>query len=143
MRRARAFPRAALLVLSALATSGCGVEETTYSYFLISATIDQSVDDDTLLMRLGKCAVEATTSIRIEGRDLPCHRGERKLGEAQFTTNLTAGSVKFSVILTDINLRQLARGDSAPIGIAPGKTVPVSIVVKSTEPQPDGGVPGG
>lgn len=124
--------RAVLAGLVALGLSGCDDgSSVTYSYFLVPVTIDrQSVDED-LLALVAHCGAEAHVGTRRDGVDLRCVRGRipYELGKFEYTTTQTSGAVRFVVELFGINHNPLARGESMPAGIVPGKTVDVPPVV--------------
>jgi hypothetical protein len=136
----------ALVLLSLLLLPACS-EPVTYSYFVIQTKLDPSVDFE-LLNRIQACAVLAQTPVREDSGDLRCRRHfvTSELGSFEYTTSLTSGAVKFVLIANDFNGQLLARGETAPLDIVPGKTVMAQLVgsavpgAKPTpEPEPDAG----
>jgi hypothetical protein len=106
----------------------------TYSYFLIHAKLDSTVDD-ALLNRIAACAVEARTSLRTDSAQLACkqHFVTNDLGTFEYTTSLTSGAIKFVLIANDINGILMATA-------APGaKPDAGASVTAGTGTMPDGG----
>jgi hypothetical protein len=129
--------RAALLLGlgGSLALAGIGCEKSvTYSYYDIHVVLDrQSIDDDLLDIIQG-CAVLVETPLRQDSADLRCvrHRVPNDLGVFQYTSNLSSGSLLFTVIMTDFDNKLVAQGDLGPIGVAPGSApTDETLVVKA------------
>lgn len=136
----------------AFTLAGCS-GDVTYTYFNVAVTLDQEmVMDEELMELIAGCAALAETPERTDSATLRCVRGGlmMDLGTFQYTTTLTSGSIKFTVVMSGINNNPLARGESAPVGIAPGKTISASLVVKpipgaprrppDVTTMPDGGI---
>jgi hypothetical protein len=129
---------AALLAVVGLAACDDG-SSGGYSYFLVPVTIDQQSVDQELLGLIAFCGAEAKTPQGNTGADLRCVRGRipYQLGNFEYTTTQTSGSITFSVVLQGINHNPLASGESSPVGVVPGKTVEVpAIVVKAIPGAP-------
>jgi hypothetical protein len=121
----------------------------TYSYFVINAKLDATVDFE-LINRIEGCAVLAQTPLREDAADLHCRRHfvANDLGPFEYTTSLTSGAIKFVLVANDYNGVLLARGETAPLDIQVGKTVMADLVgtaapgAKPTpDPGPDAGAP--
>jgi hypothetical protein len=113
----------------------------TYSYFLIHAKLDSTVDD-ALLNRIAACAVEARTSLRTDSAQLACkqHFVTNDLGTFEYTTSLTSGAIKFVLIANDINGILMATGETPPLDIQVGKTVMADVVgTAAPGAKPDAG----
>lgn len=124
-------------------------EQVTYSYFVVQARMDRSVDF-ALLDRINACAVLAQTPQREDTADLRCrrHMVMNELGTFEYTTALTSGSIKFVLIANDFNGQLLVRGETPPLDILVGKTVTADLVGSAVpgakpmpEPEPDAGAP--
>jgi hypothetical protein len=116
----------------------------TYSYFLIEAKLDPTTVDFELINRITACAVLAQTPAREDSADLPCKRHQvvHNLGTFEYTTTLTSGAIKFVLIANDSNQMLLARGETTPLDIVPGKTVTATVVATALPaPEPDAGAP--
>ena len=124
-------------------------EQVTYSYFVVQARMDRTVDF-ALLDRINACAVLAQTPVREDSADLRCkrHMVMNELGAFEYTTSLTSGAIKFVLIANDFNGKLLIRGETAPLDIQKGKTVMAELVGRPVpgarpepEPEPDAGAP--
>jgi hypothetical protein len=121
----------------------------TYSYFVIQARLDATVDFE-LINRIEACAVLAQTPVREDQADLRCRRHfvSNDLGPFEYTTSLTSGAIKFVLIANDFNGVLLARGETPPLDIQAGKTVMAELVATAApgakpmpQPEPDAGAP--
>jgi hypothetical protein len=113
----------------------------TYSYFLIHAKLDGTVDD-ALLNRIAACAVEARTPLRTDAEQLGCkqHSVTNDLGTFEYTTSLTSGAIKFVLIANDINGVLMATGQTPPLDIQVGKTVKADLLgtaAPGAKPMPE------
>jgi hypothetical protein len=116
----------------------------TYSYFLVHAQLDPATVDFEKLNLIEACAVVAQTPQRQDSADLHCKRHEvpRDLGTFEYTTTLTSGAIKFVLIANDFNQQPVARGESVPLEIVPGKTVMGEVVATAAVPaDSDAGTP--
>lgn len=129
-----------LLVAAALAACATSCdEEVTYTYINVAVTLDgEMVMDDELMQAIAGCAAIAETPQRMDSADLRCVRGQltANLGTFQYTTTLSSGSVKFTVIMKGINDNALAQGSSEPVGIVPGQTISANLLVKAIPGAP-------
>jgi hypothetical protein len=131
-RRAIAASLGALLLgATALAgAAGCG-ESVTFAYFEVDVTVDQTADRE-FLGRITSCGVEVDGPHKHSG-DLRCQRGaiqDHKLGKFEYSTSASSGTVTFTVVLKDLNGKDLARGQSDPVTIVPNKTTQAQVLVK-------------
>jgi hypothetical protein len=120
---------AAFLVITSL-VSGCK-DEVTFSYFSIKVDIDPVTVEDDQLVLVRDCLMEVEGDDR-DQESLPCALGfvDYDLGTADFSTNVTEGTLTFKVTLFDLNRRPVAVGSTAPLTIEEGETVSSSILVK-------------
>jgi hypothetical protein len=128
----------AVLLTGALLVGGCD-KTATFSYFNIHVTLDRTSIDDELLDLINGCAAVAETPARRDTTDLRCvrHRVPNDLGVFQYTTTLTSGSIKFSVVMASYDGTAIAQGQiDPPLGIAPGMTVEGTLVVKAIPGAP-------
>lgn len=129
---ARAFRRhaaVASLLLLATAASGCE-DDVTYSYFRVKVLLDTTDIDYAFIKTVFGCAVVVQTPHGSDTADFRCPTDVvEDLGTFDYSTSITSGSVTFSVWFTDINVRQIAKGVSAPMPIAQGQTTEGQVVV--------------
>jgi hypothetical protein len=116
----------------------------TYSYFLIDAKLDRATVNFELINVIEACAVTAQTPLREDVADLHCRRHQvmNDLGTFEYTTTLTKGPIKFVLTAVDYNMQPVARGESEPLEIDPGKTVHgavTAVAVPRASDMPDGG----
>jgi hypothetical protein len=118
------------LLAAALALGACD-KTATFAYFNIDVVLDRATIDDELLDLIQTCSATATTPTREEMADMRCmrHRIGNDVGVFQYTTSLTSGSVTFSVTLYNYFGPAVAEGQLGPLGIAPGGTVDMQLVV--------------
>jgi hypothetical protein len=140
--------RLTLLALALALLPACS-EPVTYSYFVVHARLDATVDV-ALLNRIAACGVVATTPAREDTAELDCrqHFVSSDLGTFEYTTSLTSGAIKFKIIANDFNGILLASGETPPLDIQVGKTVTAEVVGTAApgakpmdEPAPDAGAP--
>jgi hypothetical protein len=137
--------RLAPLVLALALLPACD-KPVTYSYFLVHAKLDATVDFE-LINRIAACAVVAKTPVREDSADLGCkqHFIANDLGTFEYTTSLTSGTIKFTLIANDPNGVLLATGETTALDIQAGKTVMAELVGTATPgakpPEPDAGAP--
>jgi hypothetical protein len=121
----------------------------TYSYFLIHAKLDATVDFE-LINRIEACAVVAQTPAREDQADLGCkrHMVTSDLGSFEYSTSLTSGAIKFALVANDFNGLLLVRGETPPLDIQVGKTVTAELVGTAApgakplpQPEADAGAP--
>ncbi len=117
-------------ILGAAALAGCGPTDVTYSYFAITVDVDPRIEPEEVRPMIDTCPVVVETPRGEVGGDLHCVRN--RIGDRykfEFSTTLTSGSFKFTVLMKDRNLKVLARGESPQLGLVPGQTVPGSLTV--------------
>lgn len=134
MSRARA-----LVMAAALAATGCGGSDVTYTYFVIEAKLDPMTVTSSLLGRIGACAAIAETPSRTDSADLRCQLGfvTHDLGKFEYTTSLTSGAIKFSVIGNDFHQQTLVRGETT-LDIRPSNTpITATIVARAIPGVPE------
>jgi hypothetical protein len=135
--------RFAALVLLALAPA-CS-EPVTYSYFLVQARLDPMTVDSSIRDRIVACAVTAQAPMREETADMRCRQRMvmSELGLFEYSTSLTTGPVKFTLIATDIHGQLMAMGETMPLDIKVGQTVDAVVVATlapGARPADDAGV---
>jgi hypothetical protein len=135
----RRLPRAAALCLgglAALALPACS-QPIDYGYFAVKVSVDPSADAEFL-------AAIATCGVNVEGADvdfgsLSCAEGRftrHELGTFEWSTDTASGNVKFTVTLKNSVGRVVGTGTSSEAAIAPGMTVPSSVLVIPLPPPP-------
>jgi hypothetical protein len=122
--------RRAGLLLALAILPACSDKAVTYSYFLVSAKLDPATVPFELRDQIETCAIYADTPLREDAADLHCRRHQvmNDLGTFEYTTTLTSGAIKFVLVVSDYNQQVVARGESTPIDIDPGKTAMGSVV---------------
>jgi hypothetical protein len=127
-----------LLLALALAAAGCD-DDVTFSYFRVPVKLDRTTIDDELLDLIEACAAIAETPVNSDSGDLRCvrHRIPNDLGIFEYTTQLTSGAVKFTVVMNSYSGTTLARGELDPMAIMVGKTVTTpTLTVKAVPGAP-------
>jgi hypothetical protein len=131
-------------LLLALALLPACQQQVTYSYFVIHAKLDSTVDFG-VLDRIEACAVLAQTPVRQDQADMHCkrHSVTSDLGTFEYSTSLTSGAIKFELVANDFNGVLLAHGQTPPLDIEVGKTVKAdligSLAPSANPPEPDAG----
>jgi hypothetical protein len=124
--------RVALLAL-VLGAVGCASEDDrVYTYFQVAVKIDQASVPFELMQLVHYCSAQAETPRGEGGIDLPCRRGNipYDLGTFEYSTTLTQGQLTIKAVLSDINVKPLAEGDTGPLNIIAGKTIDAAILIK-------------
>jgi hypothetical protein len=128
--RIRGLLATAVLGGTLLGALGCG-ESVIYAYFAVDVTIDESANFD-FLNRISSCSVVVEGPRQDQG-NLNCIKGaikDHRLGKFEYSTSASSGSVRFTVVLRDLNGRELARGTSDSVRIVPDELVNASVLVK-------------
>lgn len=117
--------------LGLLGLLGCG-EDVTYGYFHVDVKIDKGVSMD-CLNRVYACAAKVSGAASDEG-DLACVKGSVNydFGAFEYSTRAN-GAVKFSVVLMDVNRKEILAGDSPEVGIMPNASVSTTVTVKEVD----------
>lgn len=110
-------------LLAGLGLSACS-DGTQYSYFAVQVSIDPASVNEEMLRSIDTC------TLTVEGDDqdfqgLSCGLNKVKLevGTAEFSTNKERGQLRFLVVMRDINRKDVARGESAPVAIVPNTAI--------------------
>jgi hypothetical protein len=121
------------LALAALAvgSTACG-GDVTYGYFHVDVKIDKGISMD-CLNRVYACAAKVSGASDDEG-DLSCIKGavNYDFGAFEYSTR-AKGTVKFTVVLMDVNRKEILTGDSPEVGIMPNASVNTTVTVKEVD----------
>jgi hypothetical protein len=121
-----------LLALAALGATACG-GEVTYSYFRVAVKVDEASVSFDCLRRFFACAANVSGADHDSG-DVKCQNpASHDLGAFEFSSTARSGAVTFAVSAYDTNRKELARGESMPVGVVPNMVTRAEVVLKAVD----------